>query len=313
MQVVLPIAIIGLVVSWMLLRRLTRIWIRRPLTVSESIIAGVMAWLFLLSILAWLGGIGLACIDSFYSRKLTDIGILLFSILLTVYALKFFFQSRSEQGFEETVDFWKEAIQFRRSAQRGPDVHSLMRQEQDRRNKHAVTNSSSREHRILQADLDKEKEYEAQLALLRNGANIDISELWHVQTRTHSSQTLFNKVQEVRIDPNKKRLFLSINFPEMNEEILKDETSVLRLNRQVYDFFQSMNAEPWLKPYIAYIEKYFMICRATRKAPDGTEILYPFMKVEVLISELRELEGSYFNPRKLSEIAALTFNGGAQV
>jgi len=272
-----------------------------------------MAWLFLLSILAWLSGIGLACLDSFNSRKLTDIGVLLFSLLLTVYAAKFFFQSRSEQGFEETVDFWKEAIQFRRSSQRGPDVHSLMRQELGRKNKHAVKNSSSREHRILQADLDKEKEHEAQLTLLRNGKSIDISELWHIQTRTHSSQTLFNKVQEVRIDPNKKRFFLNINFPELNEDKLKDETSVLRINRQVYDFFQSINAEPWLKPYMAYIEKYFMICRATRKVQDGTEILYPFMKVEVLISELRELEGSYFNPRKLSEITDLTFNGGAQV
>jgi hypothetical protein len=41
--------------------------------------------------------------------------------------------------------------------------------------------------------------------------------------------------------------------------------------------------------------------------------MYPFMKVGVLISELRTLEGSYFNPRKLSEITTLAFNNGAQV
>ena len=37
------------------------------------------------------------------------------------------------------------------------------------------------------------------------------------------------------------------------------------------------------------------------------------MKAGVLVSELHKLEGSYFNPRKLSEIATLAFNNGAQV
>jgi hypothetical protein len=37
------------------------------------------------------------------------------------------------------------------------------------------------------------------------------------------------------------------------------------------------------------------------------------MKVGINISELRKLEGFYFNPRKLSEIAAVAFNQGAQV
>jgi hypothetical protein len=41
--------------------------------------------------------------------------------------------------------------------------------------------------------------------------------------------------------------------------------------------------------------------------------MYPFMKVGALVSELRKLEGSYFNPRKLSEITTLAFNSGAQV
>ncbi|MBN1396706.1 MAG: hypothetical protein JXA06_01615 [Bacteroidetes bacterium] len=159
--------------------------------------------------------------------------------------------------------------------------------------------------------MDKEKEQKAQLELLRKGVGIDIIEM--CRKHIHPSQPLFEKVKEARIDPDKKRLALHIDFPELNEENLKDDTAVLRLNRQIYDFFQILNAKPWLKPYSPHYETYFLICRTTKKIQDGTEILYPFMKVEAKISELRKLEGAYFNPRRLSEIAELYFNGGAQV
>jgi hypothetical protein len=74
-----------------------------------------------------------------------------------------------------------------------------------------------------------------------------------------------------------------------------------------------MNSESWLKPYSQFFESYFLLCKAKKNNLDGIEQLYPFMKVGVLVEELRKLEGSYFNPRKLSEIAALAFDNGAQV
>jgi hypothetical protein len=104
-----------------------------------------------------------------------------------------------------------------------------------------------------------------------------------------------------------------MDFPEFREAQFKDEMIVLRFNRQVYDFLQSMNSESWLKPYIPFFESYFLMCRAKRTNKDSTEVFYPFMKTGILVSELRKLEGSYFNPRKLSEIAAVAFNHGAQV
>jgi hypothetical protein len=313
MYIIFLIALVGLVVSWLPLRRLTRIWIQRPITASESIVAGTSAWLFLFSLLAWFGGIGLTFVNCIFTYKIIDIGILLVSILLTVFVMNSFIRSRYDMRLDDTQDFFKEAIQFRRSEHRRLDVLSLMHKERKHKDKRTVNNAESRERRLLQADLDKEKEQETQLTLLRKGTGINMSELWHIQTQSHSSHPLYEKVQEVRIDPNKKRLSLYADFPGLNEEQLKDETTVLRLNREMYDFFQSMNAEPWLKPYTPYFESYFMICRAIKKIPEGTDILYPFMKVEILISELRKLEGSYFNPRKLSEITTLTFNGGAQL
>jgi hypothetical protein len=313
MYIVLSIAFVCLAVSWPLLRRYTRIWIKRPITASESIIAGFIAWLFLFSLLAWFGGIVLVIVHTLSFYKFFDIAILFFVLILTGFLTNFIVQSKQELNIDDTVDFLKEAIQFRRSEQRRFDILTLLRQNQNRRNKNAVKDSVSNERRLLQADLDKEKDQETQLSLLRKGTSVDINELWHIQTQSHSLQTLYRKVQDVRIDPEKKRLSLNVDFAELNEEQLKDETTVLRLNRQVYEFFQSIKAEPWLKPYIPYFESYFLICRAKRKIQDGSEIFYPFMKVEALISEWHKLEGTYFNPRKLSEISSLVFNNGAQV
>lgn len=313
MYVIFPIALVGLLLTWPLLRRFTRIWIQRPITASESMVAGTIAWLFLFSLLAWFGGIGLTFVNYIFTHKLIDIGILLFSILLTGFVLHSIVQSRYDLRIDDTQDFFKEAIQFRRSEQRRIDLLSLMRQERKQKKRRAVNDSESRQRKRLQANLNKGKELDKQLALLREGNLIDMGEVWRLQTQAHSHNPLYEKIQDIRLDPNKKRLSLYADFPELSEEQLKDETTVLRFNRQVYDFFQSMNAEPWLKPYTPFFESYFLMCRATKKKLDGSELMYPFMKVEASVSELRKLEGSYFNPRKLSEITTLAFNNGAQV
>jgi hypothetical protein len=302
MYVIFPIALVGFLLTWPLLRRFTRIWRQRPIT-----------WLFLFSLLAWFGGIGLTLVDYIFTHKIIDMGILLVTLVFTGFVMHFSNQARYDQHLDDTQDFFKEAIQFRRSEQRRLDLLSLMRQGRKHKKGSAVNDSESRQRERLQANLNKEKEQDAQLTLLREGTIIDMSELWRIHTQTHSPHPLYEKVQEVRIDPNKKRLSLYADFPELSEEQLKDETIVLRFNRQVYDFFQSMNAEPWLKPFTPFFESYFLMCRATKIIPEGAELMYPFMKVGALVSELHKLEGSYFNPRKLSEITTLVFNSGAQV
>ncbi|MGD1043836.1 MAG: hypothetical protein ABR936_00760 [Bacteroidota bacterium] len=314
MYVILPIALAVLILTWLLLRRFTFVWIDRPISVIESTIAGIAAWLFLFSILFWFGGMMLTLLEFLSSHNTTDIWVLIFSILLTSFGIPFFIRSRSEFGIDDTQDYIKEAIQFRRSGQRRLDLISLMQQRKKRRRQPvAGKDHESIQRARLQANLSKVKELDAQLALLREGTTIDISEIWYLQPKIHSLHPFYEKVKEARIEPTRKRFSIFIDFPEFNETHFKDEMVVLRFNRQVYDFFQSMYSESWLKPYAPFFESYFLMCRATRVNKDSTEVFYPFMKVGILVSELRKLEGFYFNPRKLSEIAAVAFNHGAQV
>jgi hypothetical protein len=311
---ILPIALTVLIPTWILLRKFTLIWIDRPISFVESTIAGIAAWLFLLSNVTWFGGMVLTCLDYISSRAAVDIWTIIFSILLTVVGANFFLRSRSELGLDDMKDYIKEAIQFRRSAQSRLDLLALMRQRHKRRTQSVSGNDpESLQRARLQASLSKEKNLDAQLALLREGTTVDISEIWYMQPKIHSLHPFYEKVHEARIEPNRKRFSIIIDFPEFEEAQFKDEMVVLRFNRQVYDFFQSMNAESWLKPYAPFFESYFLMCRAKRMSKDNTEVFYPFMKAGMPISELRKLEGFYFNPRKLSEIAAIAFNHGAPV
>lgn len=314
MYFILPIALAFFLLAWFLLRKYTQVWINRPINVFESIVAGIAAWVFIVSILLWFAGIVLTTIDFLSSHDTEDIWALLFAALLTGYALDFLVRSRVELRIDETQEFLKEALQFRRSAQRRTDLIELMKQRRTRKNKSATSKDPETiERERLQKKLSKEKELEIQLNLLKGGKSIDISDIWRARSQEITENSFFKQTQEARIDPNRKRLAIVIDFPEYNETKLHDEVTILRFNRQAYDFMQYLNSEPILKPYAKYFESYYLLCRATRINQSGEEIYYPFIKIGMLISDLRKLEGSYFNPRKFSEIATVAFNNGAAV
>ena len=252
--------------------------------------------------------------DFISSHDSTELWEVIIAVLMTGYGSMFMLRSRSDLGFDDTMDYMKEAIQFRRSGQSRLDLVTLIRQRQKRRITPVSRTDPAALQRVhLQASLNKEKELDAQLAMLREGVMLDISELWQPQKKIHARNSFFDNVEEARIEPNRKRLSLILNFPDLNEDLLKDDMTMVRFNRQVYDFFQSLNTESWLKPYAPFYESYFLLCRAARVTKNHAQLFYPFMKAGILVSELRKLEGFYFNPRKLSEIATVAFNNGAQV
>jgi hypothetical protein len=314
MYVIFPIVLAVFVLTWIQLRRFTVIWIDRPPSIPESIISGICAWLFLLSIVAWFGGIVFLLIQFLGAHNTKDIWVLIFCVLVTGYGADFFLRARSDFSTRDTQDYLKEAIQFRRSAQSRLDVISYIQARRSRQNRSgkSVTHEALERAR-LKVSLSKGKELDTQLDLLRAGTSIDVSELWLAQMKTRSAHPFYQKVSEAKIDPNRKRLSFHINFEDLTEDLLKDEMNVLRLNRQVYDFFQTLNTEPFLKPYVLFFDSYFILCRAVRIDKNHAEVFYPFMRVGILIADLRKLEGFYFNPRKLTDIAAVAFNNGAQI
>jgi hypothetical protein len=314
MYIFIPTVLAVMLVSWFLLRRLTKRWIEKPPSAGEAMFNGVIAWIFIVSILSWFAGILLLLFDFLSTHETTDILVLVFLLILTGYGFDFYFRTGSDAGVDDTADFIKEELQFRRSGQRRLDLLSLIELRRiQRRRSQARIDSNAEERSRLQADLDKGKDLENQLALLRENKPVDIIETWRLKIKTRSPHPLYNKIDEARLEPDNKRLILHATVSDLDGRQLADETAVLRFNRQVYDFFQSLSNEPWLKPYTPFIEGYFLLCRTEQPGQNGEPVLYPFMKVNMLISDLRRLEGTYFNPRRLGEVSTLLFNNGAPV
>jgi hypothetical protein len=314
MYLILPIAFVVVLPSWFVLRRLTHIWVEKPLSVFESIVSGIAAWLFLMGSGAWVAGIIMTTVSLLNGGSIQDILFLTFSALATIYVVSFIVRSNYELRLDDTRDFIKEALQFRRSAQHRLDVLSFIKQRQRKsgpNNKSINNTEAEREH--LQKILSKEKEYENIIALIRDGDTADISGVWRESSAHHAPDSIYKKVYEARIEPGRKRLSIYADFPELSLEQLRDEMTILRFNREVYDFLQSLHVEPWLKHYMQFFDCYFLVCRAPKKGEDGGEFFFPFMKVGAAVSDLLKLEGAYFNPRKLGEVLTLAFNNGAQV
>jgi len=312
--VVLIIALTTFVATWLVLRYYSRIWVRRPIAPFESLVSGMVAWLHCFAHIAWYVGIALMGWEFVVTRNISDIWILLFAALLTGYAIDFYVRSKGGIGVENTNEFLKEALQFRRSAQRRLDVLALMNQRRAQRPQKLDLSDPNVVDRIrLQENLNKEDDIKRQLLLLQRGDTVDLAEIWKQQIEDRTTHPFIEMVEEIRIDPERKRLMIRIMFADVNKERWKDDTNVLRLNRQVYDFFRFLFAEPWLKPYSPFIESYFLLCRSTKPGYNGEPLAYPFLKVGMTTADIQKFEGTYFNPRRLSELAAVAFAYGEPV
>ena len=264
--------------------------------------------------IAWYVGIGLVGWEFFITHDITDIGILLFAALLTGYVIEFYVKSSEGSGLEDTKEFLKEGLQFRRSAQRRLDILALMHQRREKRRSKLDLSDPTVVDRIrLQENLNKEGDVKRQLSLLQRGNAIELIDLWKQKIEDRTTHPFIDMVEEVRIDPQRKRLMIQVMFANVEKEDWNDDTNVLRLNRQVYDFFRFLNAESWLKPYASFFESYFLICRNTKRGYDGQPISYPFMKVGMTTAEVQKLEGTYFNPRRFANLAAVAFAHGEPV
>jgi len=76
--IILPIALVFFFLTWLVLRRYTKIWINRYISFFESIIAGIAAWLHIFSIIAWFGGIVLTVLEFLSTHETEDIWAILF-------------------------------------------------------------------------------------------------------------------------------------------------------------------------------------------------------------------------------------------
>ncbi len=316
MYILLSVTLLCTLPIWTLLRRYTVIWTRRPITAVESFFCGTASWLLMFELIAWAAGIILTAVDLVNSYSGENIWTLIVAVSLTAFLAHLIFRTRSEMEYDDTFDFIREMLQFRRSAQHRLSVIDLFQQRRQEKRKEIAARHTPDgfEYAKLQFQLAHSQDVAGRIDQLRAGQAIDLTEPWNAAPEKYATHPFYSYIQEVKIDPARRRVILLLNLYEYYEETFADESTELKLFRQVYDFLQSIRNDLRLKPYAEFIDSIYLLCRRIKRiGQEAEEVLYPFFKAGVLIDDLKNYEGTYFNPRKLSTIAALAFQKGDQV
>jgi len=297
---------------WFILRRFLYLWKNRQSSAFESVLTGFCAWIMVVTVGAVVCIIFYSGWKSLFVYSSENVLTFTLAALTCAVLLAVLRINRSEFELDDMLDFLKEALMFRRSEKRRVDLIEVMKiREGRKRTDRAIEIELAKVK--LEAELRKEKEIELQLKLLSGGTKVDITNIWRQNVGSHGEQSIFAKVIEAVIEPNYKRLSIVVDFRDLSEEKLKDDMLVLRFNREVYEFLQSLRYEGWLKRYSNFFDHYFLVCRAIKRNMEDEEFLYPFLRLSVSIEKLKELEGKYFNPRKLGELGGLIFDGGKEL
>lgn len=300
-------------VDWFILRILMRKWKSHPLSMAHSAFAGILSWLLLISLIIWFGIILSTLWKILFSYAVKELILLVVNSIVTGIIIMIFIPYKYELQIDDMWDFIRESLLFRRSAQKKIDLFNTIETTRKRRAIKYRSGVEAVEREALRSELNKEKEIERHISFLKQGTTVDISDLWKLQSKTHAEQSIYTKINEVKIEPYQKRIRMIADFPDLKRDKLKDEMYILKFNRDVYDFLQSLRYEGWLKKYWQFFETFYLICRILKTNEEGTDIYYPFMKVVMSVSTLVELEGKYFNPRKLGEVADIVFKDGNPV
>lgn len=314
MYIFLSITVLVFLFLWGVLRHYTRTWVQRQMTAPESIVAGIAAWLFVFVLIGWGVELVYVAIKLFTLFDMADLWALILGIAFTGYCLEFVFSTRSELVLDETIDFIKEALQFRRSAQQRITVLELLKQRRQERKQRKKTTRQDIERDEVKARLNQERAALSIAEDLKAGKTVSLTSLWKALPAKYVNHQFYDAITEIKIDPHRKQLMIMLDLPAYNEvSFEKDEVAEVKLYREIYDFLVLIQDDPRLRTYTQFFESVYLLGRRISRGIGGEEFFTPFIKVGARLDEIRETLGTYFNPRKLPTIAAVAFKKGLPV
>lgn len=156
----------------------------------------------------------------------------------------------------------------------------------------------------------RSRRYDEEIASLKSGAMTNLADTWKVYTFDHKLHDFYTEMSQLQIDPNARALQFKLNVPDATERALQDPMSVYQLKQELYHLFSVLHTDPWLTWYSEFFDRITTVCYGIEPDSFGHAQLYPFMKIDIASSELRQREGKFFNAAELHKISTLTFNNG---
>jgi hypothetical protein len=148
-----------------------------------------------------------------------------------------------------------------------------------------------------------------ELDLLKRGEGVDITELFKSSTAKLPAHPLYQFISLMRIDPSDKLISFRMVFPSSATEPELTPEKLQRAKQGVYQVFQALTNEQWLKPYSTFFASVKTPCFRVRKDEFDMTREIRFMTIQMDINQLRLNRGKPFNGTEFGKIATVTMEG----
>jgi hypothetical protein len=148
-----------------------------------------------------------------------------------------------------------------------------------------------------------------ELDMLKRGEGVDISELFRSNTAKLPAHPLYQFISLIRIDPADKVMSFRMVFPSSATEPELTPEKLQRVKQGVYQVFQALMTEQWLKPYSTSFSSVKTSCFRVRKDEFDMIREFLFMAIQMDVNHLRVNRGKPFNSAEFGKIATITMEG----
>ncbi len=314
-----------LVLSFLLLRRISLKHDEAHFSDFLSFWIGLLAWIFIFSVSGW-GFLSLYLVYLLLSEKVLGA---MFGLVFMAMASGFALSANEVLDTSTVVQFVRRALIFRPTK-----PHSLIFEEElDKkrvRDIHAETSGKAfptigtqkqpltkEEVLQLQMEMTAPKErpprsmrFEEEVQLLKTGHIAHLTDPWKIYNFSQTPHDLYAEMYELEIDPNTRTFQFRLNIHNATETALQNTMFVFELKQDLYQLLQVLNTDPWLGWYSEFFDHIVVVCFGNESDAFGQMQMYPFLRIDIVRSQLTDREGTFFNAADLHTICAFTFANG---
>jgi hypothetical protein len=314
-----------LVLSFLLLRRISLKHDETLFSGAESFFVGLLAWTFVLSLSGW-GFLSLYLTYLLLSERVLGA---IFGLIFIGMASGFAFQANEVLDTSTVVQFVRRALVFRPTK-----PHSLIFEEElDKkrvRDIHAETSDKAfptigaqkqpltkEEVLRFQQEMKSPKErpprsmrFEEEVQRLKTGRVAHLTDPWKIYNFSQTPLDSYAEMYELEIDPKTRTFQFRLNVRDATETALQNPMFVFELKQDLYQLLQVLNTDPWLGWYSEFFDHIVAVCFGNESDAFGHMQMYPILRIDIVRSQLTDREGKFFNAADLHTICAFTFANG---
>jgi hypothetical protein len=311
--------------SFLILRKVVLATGERKQSGLGIFFVGVVSWVFILSVAAWL----LMPLYLIYALLAMKALGAVFPLMFIGMATGFAFQVKETLDGVTVLHFLRQSAMFHpmrphtmviQDELDKKKIREVHRETSDKpfpkapKEKQPLTQTEIKQYRQARQSAStrpaRSIHYQDEIKLLQSGAPTSITDGWKVYAFDHRSNDLYNEMSAMHVDPATRTFRFDLNIKTATERALQDSIYLYQLKQDLYLLLSVLNTDPWLAWYAEFFDRMVTVCFGIEPDSFGHVQLFPFLKIDIMRSELTQREGMFFNAADLHKISTLTFNNG---